>query len=303
MLAYFIAIATYAAFFMILALGLNLQWGMTGLVNFGVAGFYAIGAYTSAILVTHIGWPPEIAILAALVLTAAVGGAVGMLARRLREDYFAIVTLGFAELARLVMLNEDWLTEGPRGLKLDVRPFDWGFDQQTYSTVYLAVVISIVGIIYLLCERIARSPYGRVLRAIRADDVVAGVLGKNVFRFRVQVFAIGCGFMGIAGALYGHYVQNISPDTFMPMISIFIWMSVIVGGYGNNRGLLVGAGFVMLILEGSRFLGDVTTMVSTQQIASLRVILIGAILIVVLRYRPRGLMPEARFLSPFERPD
>ena len=80
-------------------------------------------------------------------------------------------------------------------------------------------------------------------------------------------------------------------------------MSVIVGGYGNNRGLLVGAGFVMLILEGSRFLGDVTTMVSTQQIASLRVILIGAILIVVLRYRPRGLMPEARFLSPFERPD
>jgi branched-chain amino acid transport system permease protein len=301
MLAYAIAIATYAAFFMILALGLNLQWGMTGLVNFGVAGFYAIGAYASAIIATRGGWPPEFAILAAMVVTAAVGAVVGMLARRLREDYFAIVTLGFAELARLVILNEDWLTEGPRGLKMDARPFDFGFDQQTYAMVYLTVVMVVVAAIYLLCERLKCSPYGRVLRAIRADDVVTGVLGKNVFRFRVQVFAIGCGFMGVAGALYGHFVQNISPETFMPMISIFIWMSVIVGGYGNNRGLLVGAGFVMLILEGSRFLGDVTTLVSTQQISSLRVILIGAILIIVLRYRPRGLMPEARFISPFER--
>ncbi|MCC7041814.1 MAG: branched-chain amino acid ABC transporter permease [Burkholderiales bacterium] len=286
---------------MILAQGLNLQWGITGMVNFGVAGFYAIGAYTGGILSTRVGLPPELAIVLAAAGAGVVGLIVSLLTMRLREDYFAIVTLGFGEIVRLLALNEDWLTEGPRGLKISVRPFDFGLTNASYALVYLGAVAFTILIIYVICERIRSSPYGRVLRAIREDDVVASVLGKNIVRFRVQVFAIGSIFMGLAGALFAHYVQNISPDTFMPMIAIFIWMSVIVGGYGNNRGLLLGAGIVMVILEGSRFLGDFVSFVNSQQLASIRIILIGCILMVVLRFKPRGLIPEPKFSSPFER--
>ena len=301
MLAYFVAMATYAGFFMILAQGLNLQWGMTGMVNFGVAGFYAIGAYSGAILSTRVGIAPELAIALAGVAAGVAGLVVSLLTMRLREDYFAIVTLGFGEIVRLFVLNEDWLTEGPRGLRIPARPFDLGLSNAAYSLVYLGVVALVVLVIYGICERIRAGPYGRTLRAIREDDVVAGVLGKNVLRFRVQTFVLGSVFMGIAGALFAHYIQNISPDTFMPMIAIFIWMSVIVGGYGNNKGLLLGAGIVMLILEGSRFLGDFTSIVTSQQLSSIRIILIGIILMAVLRFKPRGLIPEPKFVSEFEK--
>lgn len=296
MLVYGIVIATYVGFFMILALALNLQWGMTGMVNFGVAGFYAIGAYSSAILSTRAGVPPEIAMPLAGMFGLVAGAAVGLLSLQLRDDFFAIVTLGFGELVRLFVLNEDWLTEGPRGLKIPVRPFEFGLDREGYALLYLAVVAAVVLMVYIISETIRRGPFGRVLRAIREDDVVARVLGKNVLAFRVQAFAIGGAFMGLAGALYAHYIQNISPDTFTPMVTIFIWMSVIVGGAGNNRGLLLGAGVVMLILEGSRFIGDFATFVNSQQLASIRIILIGGILIMVLRFRPKGLIPESRFL-------
>lgn len=301
MLSYFIAIATYAGFFMILAQALNLQWGMTGMVNFGIAGFYAIGAYSGALLSTRVGIAPELAIALAGAAAGVAGLVVGLLSLRLREDYFAIVTLGFGEVVRLFVLNEDWLTEGPRGLKIAVRPFDFGFGNEGYALVYLGVVALVVLAIYFICERIRSSPYGRTLRAIREDDVVAGVLGKNVLIFRIQAFGIGALFMGIAGALFAHYIQNISPDTFMPMVAIFIWMSVIVGGYGNNKGLLLGAGIVMFILEGSRFLADFTSIVTSQQLSSIRIILIGAILMAVLRYKPRGLIPEPKFVSEFEK--
>lgn len=296
MLVYLVSIATYIGFFMILALALNLQWGMTGMVNFGIAGFYALGAYSSALITTRLGVAPEISILLAAVVGFAFGAAVGMLSLQLRDDFFAIVTLGFGELIRLFVLNEDWLTEGPKGLKIPVRPFDYGFGREGYSLFYLFAVALTVLVVFMISERIRRAPLGRTLRAIREDDVVAQVMGKNILAFRVKIFAIGGAFMGVAGALYAHYVQNISPETFMPLVAIFIWMSVVVGGAGNNKGLLIGAGVVMLVLEGTRFLGDFITFVTIQQLASVRIILIGCILILVLRVRPRGLIPEPRFL-------
>ncbi|MBB3066757.1 branched-chain amino acid ABC transporter permease [Limibacillus halophilus] len=292
---YFVSIATYVGFFMIMALALNLQWGMTGMVNFGVAGFYAIGAYTSGLLSVKAGWPVEWAMLAAPVMGLIWGAAVALLSIRLREDFLAIVTLGFGEIVRLFVLNEDWLTEGPRGLRIDARPLGGMLDRDQYAYFYLALVAVTVLIIFLISERIRRSPYGRVLRAIREDDVVAGVLGKVVLRYRIQVFALGGAFMGLGGALYAHYVQNISPDVFMPMVAIFIWMSVIVGGAGNNKGLLIGAGVVMALLEGTRFLGDFMIWLDAEKLSALRIILIGVLLIVVLRLRPRGLMPEEKF--------
>jgi branched-chain amino acid transport system permease protein len=181
-------------------------------------------------------------------------------------------------------------------LKIDARPFAGMFERETYPLVYLVLVAAVVGLTFFVAERIRRAPLGRTLRAIREDDVVAGVLGKNVLAHRVTVFAIGAAFMGVAGALYAHYVQNISPEVFMPMVAMFIWMSVIVGGAGNNWGLLLGAGIVMTILEGTRFLGDFIEFLDAEKLSSIRIIMIGALLIIILRVRPRGLLPEPRFI-------
>jgi branched-chain amino acid transport system permease protein len=295
MTAYLISMATYVGFFMILALALNLQWGMTGMVNFGIAGFYALGAYTSGLLTTKAGWPVGLAMPMAAVTGMAAGALVALLSIRLREDFLAVVTLGFGEIVRLIALNEDQITEGPRGLKIDARPFAGMFERETYPLVYLALVAAVVALTFFVVERIRRAPLGRTLRAIREDDVVAGVLGKNVLAHRIAVFAIGGAFMGVAGALYAHYVQNISPEVFMPMVAMFIWMSVIVGGAGNNWGLLLGAGIVMTILEGTRFLGDFIEFLDAEKLSSIRIIMIGALLIIILRVRPRGLLPEPRF--------
>jgi branched-chain amino acid transport system permease protein len=297
MTAYLISIATYVGFFMILALALNLQWGMSGMVNFGVAGFYALGGYTSGVLTVTYGWSFGAGVAAAAVVGIVFGLGVAALSVRLSSHYLAIVTLGFAEIVRLVALNETWLTRGPKGFPIDVRPLSGWFDPKTYPLFYLCLVLSFVLITFLVIEAIARSPYGRVLRAIREDDVVVAGLGKNVFAFRLQAFAVGSMFMSIAGALYAHYIQNISPDHFTPMLAIFIWMAVIVGGAGNNRGLLVGAGVVMALLEGTRFLGNVVSSFDAESLASIRIILIGSILILVLRFRREGILPERPFRS------
>ncbi|AGI71753.1 putative amino acid ABC transporter LivHM family permease protein [Octadecabacter arcticus 238] len=296
MSAYLISMTTYAGFFMILALALNLQWGLTGMVNFGIAGFYALGAYTSGLLSAKAGWPLGVTIPAAVLVGLVAGGLVALLSMRLREDFLAVVTLGVGEMIRLVLLNEDQITEGPRGLRIEAQPFRDMISVDSYPFFYLCLVALSVAVIFLICERIRKSPMGRTLRAIREDDVVAGVLGKNVFRHRVQIFALGGGFMGLAGALYAHYTQNISPEVFMPMVAMFIWMSVIVGGAGNNRGLLIGAGTVIMFLEGTRFIGDVAPWLDAEKMSSLRIITIGMLLIVTLRVRPRGLLPEPKFI-------
>ncbi len=132
------------------------------------------------------------------------------------------------------------------------------------------------------------------MKAIREDDLVAAVLGKNVLAVRVQVFVLGAAVMDLAGALLAHYIHNISPDIFTPMVAIFISMSVIVGGAGNNKGLPIGAGLVMLLLEGTRFIGDFITFLDAEKLSAIRIILIGVTLILVLRPHPRGLMPEER---------
>lgn len=295
MSAYLISMATYAGFFMILALALNLQWGLTGMVNFGIAGFYALGAYTSGLLTAKAGWPLGLSIPAAVGAGLVAGGLVALLSMRLREDFLAIVTLGVGEMIRLVVLNEDQITEGPRGLRIEAQPLHGLVSSDAYPLFYMCFVGLFVAVTFLICERIRTGPMGRTLRAIREDDVVAGVLGKNVFRHRVQIFAIGGGFMGLAGALYAHYTQNISPEVFMPMVAMFIWMSVIVGGAGNNRGLLIGAGAVIMFLEGTRFIGDVIPALDAEKMSALRIIIIGLLLIVTLRIRPRGLLPEPKF--------
>jgi len=270
---------------------------MTGMVNFGVAGFYGAGAYTSGLLAVKAGVPVGVAIAAAGVVGLGLGAAVASLTLRLKDDYLAIVTLGFGETMRLVFLNEDWLTNGPRGLPIGVRPLGETLSRDAYAVFYLGLVALAVAVCFAIAEILRRAPYGRVLRAIREDDLVASVLGKPVFAYRLQVFAVGGAMIGVAGALYAHYTQNISPDHFTAMVSIFVWMSVIVGGAGNNRGLLIGAGAVMAVLEGTRFMGDAVPFLDAAQLAALRIVVVGGTIILMIRFRPQGLLPEPKLTS------
>ena len=290
--AYIVAILTVSAIYAVLALALNLQFGTTGLINFGVVGFYGLGAYTSGLVTLGFDAPFVVGLLAAMAAGALAGAALASLSLRLAGDFLAIVTLGFAEAVRLVLNNEDWLTGGPRGLLIQERPIPAGLDRDTTSYFYLLLVLLLLAATLIVLSRLSRSPYGRVLRAIREDDLVPATLGKPVFTYRLQVFVIGSMVMAAAGSFYAHYVQTITPDNFITPVAILVWMSVVVGGAGNNLGVMLGALVVTLIYEGTRFIAPLAGWMSAEQVSSLRFIIIGLLLIVAIRFRPEGLLPE-----------
>jgi len=292
MSSYFIAIGTFVGIYALLALGLNIQWGFTGLVNLGHVGFFAIGAYSTALLTVH-GMPFAAGLALAILLSASLGALVAMATLRLREDFLAIVTLGFSEILRLFLINEDWLTKGTNGIKAIPRPFREAFSQG-YDLFYLILVTIAVLIVFLILDRIRISPFGRVLRAIREDEDVAQVAGKNTFRFKVQAFTLGAGLAGLAGFFYAHYVTYISPDSFVPALTIYIWVALMAGGSGNNKGAILGAVVLMGFLEGTRFLKDLIFFLSDVRLAAAREILVGVFLILLLIYKPEGVLPEER---------
>jgi branched-chain amino acid transport system permease protein len=288
---YLLFIATIGGIYGLLALGLNLIWGGTGMVNLGLAGFFAVGAYTSA-LVTTTGHLP---IAAGWMLAPTAGGAAGLVVvlstTRLREDYLAIVTLGFAEVVRLIAANEIWLTRGSDGISGIPGPWKAALGQD-FNAAYLAMLVVVLLVVFTLVRRIDRSPYGRALRAIREDAQVAQVAGKPVLRFKAQAFAMSAAIAGLAGALYGHFTSYIAPDLFLPLITVYIFLSVASGGIGNPAGALVGAYLVMTLLESARFLVEFIPYVTAVQRAALKELLIAVALILVLRLMPRGLLPE-----------
>lgn len=290
MIAYLIAIATLVGVRALLTLGLNVQWGLTGLVNLGVVAFFAVGAYTSALLAVG-GAPLAAAWPAAVALAAVAGAGVAMVALRLREDYLAIVTLGFGEVLRLFLLNEAWLTRGANGVTAVPRPLHARFTAH-YDLFYLLLVLSAVTLVYLALERLRRSPFGRVLRAIREDETVASIAGKPVFRFKVQAFSIGAAIAGLAGILFAHYLAYVEPNMFLPQESLLVWLALILGGSGNNRGALLGSLVLLGLLEGSRFLKDAIPLLTGARLAAAQQILVGVVLVALMIRRPEGLLPE-----------
>jgi branched-chain amino acid transport system permease protein len=290
MLAYLTAIATLVGVRALVTLGLNVQWGLTGLVNLGAVAFFGVGAYTAALLAVA-GTPLLLAWPAAIGLATAAGAALAMVALRLREDYLAIVTLGFGEVLRLFLLNEAWLTRGANGVTGIPRPLHAWFGGH-YDVFYFVLVLAAVALVYLLLERLRRSPFGRVLRAIREDEIVAAVAGKPVFRFKVQAFALGAGVAGLAGILFAHYLAYIEPNMFLPQESLFVWLALILGGSGNNRGALLGSAVLLGLLEGSRFAKDVIPFLTGVRLAAAQQILVGVVLVVLMIRRPEGLLPE-----------
>ncbi|MBN8917031.1 MAG: branched-chain amino acid ABC transporter permease [Rhizobiales bacterium] len=299
MISYLVTVVILVAIAALVGLALNLQWGLAGLVNFGVAGFVALGAYTLAISAPHVGW------LAGLALSAAVCAGLSMLLSlltiRLEENYLAIVTIGFAEIVRILLLNLGDLTGGALGIADIPRPFagitpaGWG------DAVILAFALGLVVIVFAFSEALVRSPFGRALRAVRDDATAAAALGKPVLALRVRAFAIGGAIMGLAGALHAFFLTYIDPSQFTPIITAYAFMAVIAGGRGSNLGLVLGAGSIMLILEATRFLKDVIPGVDGVQLSALRLGMIGVGIVLLLILRPEGLVsePKRRFADFF----
>ena len=289
---YLIAMAVSAGIYALMALGVNVIWGFAGMVNLGLVGFFAVGAYVSALLTLKAGWSIAAGMGAATVVTAAVGVVVALTTVRLRGDYLAIVTLGFAETIRIVASNAIWLTNGTDGLSGIAGPYRAALSPEAFNLLYLAIVAVVVAVAYAVAERLRASPFGRVLRAIRDDEQVAAVAGKHVTLFKVKAFAIGSAALGLAGALYAHYTSYIAPEIFVPLLTLYIKLALLTGGLGNNRGAIAGAVAVVFLLESTRFVIPLVPGISAVQGAAIREFLVAALLLVMLRYKPAGLLPE-----------
>ncbi|TQE99948.1 MAG: branched-chain amino acid ABC transporter permease [Spiribacter salinus] len=303
MLSYPLFFLNLVGIYAVLVLGLNMQWGMTGQFNIGIAGFFAVGAYTSAILTTgpSDNWLggfdlPFLAGLAgAVIVTIPIAWVIGRITARLRTDYLAIATIGIAEIIRLFFLNEGWLSNGTRGIPGIDAPFDVG------NAGYLLIVTVFVAGTYLLVEIARRSPWGRVLRAIRDNEAATAAAGKDVARFRLEAFVVGSCIMALGGGLYAHFVGFISPEAFRPLYGTFlVWVMLIAGGSGNNRGALLGALVVWIIWSSTEVLADLMPTALIGSESAFRIFLIGVLLQIILVSRPQGLLPEKRPRMPGE---
>ncbi|WP_406857145.1 branched-chain amino acid ABC transporter permease [Alsobacter sp. KACC 23698] len=288
MLGYMIAIGVMISIYGLLTLGLNLHYGYTGMINFGHVAFFAVGAYTSALLVLA-GYPIALGVIAAAAAAAVLAYPLGVLCLRLRADYLAIVTLSFSEIVRIVLISEEWLTNGTRGLAGIPRPFS-GLGRPDLA--YFALVAGVLVVCLLVVRKLTDSPFGRLIRAVRDDEDAVRSVGKDPASLKVKVLMLGGGLAGLAGAFYAHYVTYISPDQFLPIITFYVWIAMIMGGAGTRSGAVVGAALLLVFLEGSRFLRDVVPVVSEVQMASLRLAVIGLALVLFMLYRPQGLIPD-----------
>jgi len=314
-LAYLVSFAIMASIYAVFSLGLNIQWGYTGLFNIGIAGFFCIGAYTSALITSPmpqgiyaqyvkqlfgLNLPFPFGLLGAALVCGLVALLIGIPTLRLREDYLAIATIGIAETFRLIFNNERWLANGPRGLMGLPQPLEGLVPSEYYNYLYLAIVFSIMWVIYWAIERAIRSPWGRVLKAIREDEVSAAMSGKDVFWFKMQSLVFGSMIMGVGGALYAHYTKAISPDVFTPLYGTFIiWVMLMAGGSGNNRGAILGAFLIWGIWIGTKFLTDLLPYTLKARAPYIRVLIVGILREIILIYRPQGLLGEEKRVSRF----
>ncbi len=300
LLNYAIFFLTIAGIYAVWSLALNVQWGLTGLFNIGIVAFVAIGGYTSVLLTVEpsatfdsgLGLPLVVGFVGAMVVSALLAVAVGMITLNLRADYLAIATIGIGEIVRLFLKNEEWLTNGVRGIGGVPRPFA-GLGSQGMALAQLALVLVCVLVVFWLVERARRAPWGRVLRAIRENELTVLASGKTVKSFRLQAFVFGAALMGLGGALYSHFVGFVSPEAFMPLQTTFlVWVMLIAGGSGNTKGAVLGALIIWAIWSGSQIVTGWLPPELATQASALRMGLIGLLLVLVLLFRNEGLLSE-----------
>jgi neutral amino acid transport system permease protein len=366
----FITIST--GLFSIFALGLNLQWGFGGLVNFGHVGFMTLGAYTTVLLSLK-GVPIFVAVIIGAILAAGLGLLIGTSTLRLREDYLAIVTIGASEVLRLIALNEEEITKGTYGVsrfpipleKLPINPLTttimvgvltviaiiavwelwrkinrqlregqeiqkksyqprsktsviiWGaiafililvvylnglnalIYNYTYKAGLMLLVLLVLEIVYFFLEVIVHSPWGRILKAIREDEEIPRALGKNVFWYKLQAFMLGGAIASIAGAFYAWQLTTVYPSSFEPIVTFNAWTIVMLGGTGNNAGTILGAVLVTSYEAITRFKSQIPLLaaVDPRILESSRGMAIGLILILLMMWRPQGILGKKEELT------
>jgi branched-chain amino acid transport system permease protein len=305
---FWVSVGVLAGIYAIVALGLQLNTGFTGIVNFGMAAFMAIGAYAMAILVLKAGFSFWLALPCAAGASMLFGVIVGLPSLRLRADYFAIATIAMAEVVRLFAQNARDLTGGNEGLFCDLDnpsncyPDAWNSISESINNFIsnfwsdpptllplLIVIWVVVGLATLVLVRLQRMPWGRVLRAIREDEDAAQALGKNTLAFKLQSLAIAALLGSIAGFFLALDLRTVHPLDFEPLVTFFAFSVLILGGMGSYRGVAVGAVLFWFVLEGTRFIDLPDPPFTETRIAAVRLAITGLLLIGLMAFRPQGL--------------
>jgi branched-chain amino acid transport system permease protein len=295
---YVISIVALASIFSLLTLALNLHFGLAGLVNFGIVAYFAIGAYVYAIVTQQapgpldqyavgLGWPGWAGVVIAVVAAVLFAAVTGWPALRLRAEYLALTTFAFAEVLNSLLLNVRQIGNGTRGLSNVVPPFEKQLPASDYDLWFAVITLATLLLATLALTRLASSPFGATLRAIRDDELAAAAVGKPVGRFRLEAFLAGAALAGLAGIFYASFTTLVAPDLYTADITFTAFIALVIGGVGSNVGAIVGA-FALFGLEQAIKVVPLSEGAS-QLASSLRLIPFGIALILMLRFRPQGL--------------
>ncbi len=289
MIEYLYHILIIISIYSIVGMSLNLLTGYTGLVSLAHAAFYGIGAYTAAILSLKAGFSFCINVPAGIIIAGILAVLVGIPSLRVRDDYFVISTFAFQIIIYSIMNNWISFTGGPLGLKRIPHPEIFGI-MFSSRKAFLCLVI-VVGILsYIFLNRLVNSSFGRILKAIREDEIFTMSLGKDVAKFKLTAFVISASIASVGGNLYAYYITFIDPSSFTIMESIFILSIVIIGGAGRMLGSILGSAFLILIPEMLRFIGMPGSVA-----ANMRQIVYGLLLVILMKFRPQGLLSGKAF--------
>jgi len=279
--AYFVHLLILVGIYLILAISLQLALGYTGLLNLGHIAFYAIGAYTSALLTLN-GFPFWFGFLMAGIVAAIFGFLLSIPTNKLKGDYLALATLGFSFLIYAVALNWTSLTRGPLGLPGIPKPSLFGFAiSNNNSFLILTIIVAVISC--LIIKRIIDSPFGKVLEGVRDDELAIKILGKNTFKIKSLALAISAFFAGIAGSLYAAYITFIDPSSFTLLQLIPVISIVIVGGLASLKGTIIATIILVLLPEPLRFIGFPSSIVGPA-----RQIIYALLLLLILIFKPKG---------------
>lgn len=283
---YIFHILIMVSIYLILSLSINLITGFSGLLTLSHAAFFGIGAYISSLLMLNLGVNFFPALVFAIIGCCVIAFIVGYPTLRLKGDYFILATMGLQVIIFSILYNWASVTRGSYGISGIPSPalFGLNFD----STISFCVLsVFIVTAVILIVGRLYYSPFGRVLKSVREDEMASQALGKNVTKLKIISFVIGSGIAAIAGAMYASYVTFIDPTSFTLLESVFIISIILVGGSGNMKGPIIGTFFVILLPELLRFIGLPNTLA-----ANIRQIIFGMLLVFFMLFRPKGIAGE-----------
>ncbi|PSQ30423.1 branched-chain amino acid ABC transporter permease [Halobacteriales archaeon SW_10_68_16] len=328
--SFLVTVATLACIYGLLALGLNVHYGYTGLLNFGHVAFFAAGAYASAILtmpppsevsqanyVLGLDLPMPLGFPVSLTVAALAGGLLALLigstSVRLGSHYLAIATFALAGVFEDVLVNEAWLTNGTFGMNSVPKPMRESLGAMGWRVAYLAFsALTLLGV-YLLVRRLIDAPFGRLLRGVRESEDAARMLGKDTSAVKLKSFAIGGTIAGFAGGVYAHFIGSVVTEQFVAGVTFVVWAAILLGGVANSTGAVVGAFVLIAFQQSTRFIITIYGWIQSvlpdvagaalaavfaplpdhpSFVPSVRFIVIGFLFVLVIRYRPEGLLGD-----------